>query len=493
MQIRAAATLEQRRRNAGKSALIWAPESDPQRLALESFADELLYGGQAGGGKTDLLLGCAILNHQRSIIFRREYPQAEAIMDRSEELLFDVGRWNGVQHRWRLGKRKIIRIGAMQKRTDWRKWRGQPFDFIGFDEGAEFVKEQFQSLIAWNRSVEKNQRCRVIVASNPPSSVEGDWVIDCWAPWLDEEHADYPARPGQLRYFASIDGEEVEVKSDAPISHNGEMIYPRSRTFIPASLDDNPYLRDDTQYRSGLQNLPEPLRSQLLFGDFTIGREPDDWQVIPTIWIKLAQARWRQQNKPAIPMSALGVDPARGGKDQTVIAARYGNWFDKLKKYPGTKTPDGDKVADLIMAALLGSKALINIDVIGIGASPYDTLKRNRVRVNAINFAEKSDATDRTGELAFANLRAEGYWKFRESLDPDKGDDIALPPDSELLRDLCAPRWKITARGIQIESKQDLLKRLGRSPDCGDAVVMALMTPTRSLLGIVAQGKAKGW
>jgi len=54
-----------------------------------------------------------------------------------------------------------------------------------------------------------------------------------------------------------------------------------------------------------------------------------------------------------------------------------------------------------------------------------------------------------------------------------KGEGIALPPDPELVSDLCAPRWKLTARGIQVESKDEIIKRLGRSPDCGDAVVMA--------------------
>src|SRR5205085_1292975 len=83
------------------------------------------------------------------------------------------------------------------------------------------------------------------------------------------------------------------------------------------------------------------------------------------------------------------------------------------------------------------------------------------------------DALDQAEQLGFVNQRAEWWWKLREALDPDSGQELALPPDPELKSDLCAPRWKNTARGIQVESKEDLHKRIGRSPDAGDAVVYA--------------------
>ena len=75
----------------------------------------------------------------------------------------------------------------------------------------------------------------------------------------------------------------------------------------------------------------------------------------------------------------------------------------------------------------------------------------------------------------FANKRAEAYWRFREALDPDQdgGSLVALPDDAELRADLAAPKFSITPRGILIESKDDIRKRLGRSPGKSDAVVMA--------------------
>src|SRR5262249_58022080 len=83
-----------------------------------------------------------------------------------------------------------------------------------------------------------------------------------------------PAKPGEIRWYAMVDGREVEREDGQEFIHKGETIRPKSRTFIPARLLDNPYLMA-TGYGATLQALPEPLRSQLLYGDFSIGR-PDD-------------------------------------------------------------------------------------------------------------------------------------------------------------------------------------------------------------------------
>jgi len=87
----------------------------------------------------------------------------------------------------------------------------------------------------------------------------------------------------------------------------------------------------------------------------------------------------------------------------------------------------------------------------------------------------------KTGSWHLRTSGAEAWWKFREALDPDQpdGSAIALPPDPDLRADLCATTWKLSARGILLESKDgssgfgNLRQRLGRSPGKGDAVVMA--------------------
>ena len=173
------------------------------------------------------------------------------------------------------------------------------------------------------------------------------------------------------------------------------------------------------------------------------------------------------------PLTALGVDVARGGSDQTIIVRVYGDWVDDLVKQPGAATPDGIIVADYVSAEHQGN-AIINIDSIGIGASPFDILGERGLPVFGINAASRSVVRDKSNQFGFANKRAEMWWRLREMLEPGSGRNLVLPDDRELLGDLCAPRYKQTTQGIQIESKDDIRKRLGRSTDCGDALVMAL-------------------
>jgi hypothetical protein len=228
--------------------------------------------------------------------------------------------------------------------------------------------------------------------------------------------------------------------------------------------------------------LPEPYRSQLKRGDWNIGSRDHDWQVIPTAWVEAAQARWTEK-RPDVPMSQLGIDVARGGKDSTVLVPRYAHWFAEPLKYPGTATPDGFAIVQYVatmsnqgegnVGHALPSGVPIAIDIIGVGSSPADILAANSFNVVPMNGAEGSDATDVTGKLRFANKRAEWWWKLREALDPNSSEQLALPPGGEVLADLTAPRWSMKARGIQLEDKDDIRERLGRSPDVGDTIVYA--------------------
>ena len=177
---------------------------------------------------------------------------------------------------------------------------------------------------------------------------------------------------------------------------------------------------------------------------------------------------------PMHPLRGLAVDVSRGGRDQTVLSKRYNNYFEALKKYKGSEMKTGQDVASVVIENLLEGEntARLVVDVAGIGSSPYDVLSSQGYNVDDFNGGTHSPYTDAAGNLNFANRRAEAWWKFREGLDPNSGLDIALPPDPELMADLAAPTWELTTRGIQIELKEKIIKRLGRSPDCGDAVTM---------------------
>jgi hypothetical protein len=454
---------------------LWYPLPGPQLDAYLCEADELFYGGAAGGGKTDLAIGLAVTGHKRSLILRREATQLRGIIDRSREIIGDTGRLNENSGIWRLAGGGVIELAGCKDEGDKRKFQGRPHDLIVFDEAPEFLESQAVFIAGWART-DPTQRVRILYTGNPPTSAEGRWIVQRFAPWLDEQFSD-PAKPGELRWYAMLDDKETWVGGPEPFEHGGQTIIPRSRTFIPARVTDNPYYMA-TNYVGTLQALPEPLRSQMLYGDFNAGLEDDPWQIIPTAWVKAAQGRWIADGRPVnehgdpLPLTAIGCDPARGGKDKTVIAKRYGAWFDVPLSYPGALTQDGPRVAALVINAREG-EPVINVDVIGIGSSVYDALVAQDVAVNAVNFAEASNATDKSGKFSMRNVRAAAWWGMREALDPESGQALALPPGGEVLADLTAPRWKLSTSGILVESKEDIKQRLGRSPDVGDALVLA--------------------
>jgi hypothetical protein len=218
----------------------------------------------------------------------------------------------------------------------------------------------------------------------------------------------------------------------------------------------------------------------MLNGDFNAGLEDDPFQVIPTKWVEIAMERWTKPAKLE-PMDSLGVDVARGGKDKTVLARRHGMWFDEPLDYAGKETPDGPSTAGLVVSALR-DKAPIHLDVIGVGSSPYDFLKEAGQHIIGVNVAKESTAKDLSGLLEFYNLRSELWWKMREALDPSQNTGIALPNDPRLKADLCAPKWKLQGKKIKVESREDIVSRIGRSPDFASAYVLGLMdTPKRVL------------
>lgn len=453
----------------------WEPLVGPQKEAYESLADVVYYGGAAGGGKTDLLIGLALTQHNRSIIFRREAKQLQGIYDRCAEILGTREGFNGHDGIWRLPDRQM-EFGSCKDPGSEQAYQGRPHDLKAFDEIPHFTEKQFRFLCGWKRSTKKGQRQRVVCAGNPPTDSDGEWVIRYWAPWLQENHPN-PAKSGELRWFAAVDGKDIEVDGPDPFRHGDEWIKPHSRTFIRSKVQDNPFLLE-TGYEQTLQALPEPLRSQMLRGDFNAGRDDDPWQVIPTEWVRMAQARWERRDVRGV-MDSVGVDVARGGKDFTIITSRHGNWFSEQVEMPGSTTPDGPTVAGQVLMRVRDG-APIHVDVIGVGGSVYDFLKTAGVAVIGVNGAEKSDATDISGKLSFYNKRAELHWKFREMLDPTSDMGIALPPGDALRADLCTPRWELTPRGIKVESKEDIIKRIGRSPDRGDSVVYAAITTPKN-------------
>ena len=474
------------------ATVAWRPLPGPQSLAYYSEADVIGFGGAAGGGKTDLACGKSLTQHEKIMILRREGTELTAVVDRLQELLGHRDGYNGQERIWRLPKRQI-EFGSTPNAGDEKKYQGRPHDLLVFDEAANFLEAQVRFLMGWNRSTTPGQRCQTLMTFNPPTSAEGRWIVQFFAPWIDRKFAGKRAKPGEIRHVGVVPGEngvsrdiwvdgpqpfvvvdgrpcyEFNPKDYAP----QDIVRPQTRTFIPSRISDNPFLMS-TGYLSVLQALPEPLRSQMLYGDFQAGMEDDPWQVIPTSWIEAAMARWTPRS-PKGEMLSMGVDVARGGRDSSVICTRHaGNWYDQLIKLPGKSTPDGQTLVGQVIAHRRDS-APIHLDVIGVGASPYDLLRIARQQVVGVNVAEAAHGSDRSGRLRFANLRSYLWWTLREELDPANDTGIALPPDPELLADLAAPKWSMHGMKVQVESREDIVKRIQRSPDCASALILARM------------------
>jgi hypothetical protein len=276
-----------------------------------------------------------------------------------------------------------------------------------------------------------------------------------------------------MAHLPDMDSREkiVEVPSGEPFLHeeSNEMVYPISRTFIKATRKDNPYLNEE--YERRLQNMREPMRTIIRDGDFTIGMQDDPWQFIPTNWVLEAQQRWEQTPKPDVALRAIGVDVAHGGADDTVIARLYGVWFDELLVYSGSSTPDGESVARNV-DRVWDKVAPIGVDGIGYGASAADVMIKWGMSPQVINFGMASDRLDPSARFKYFNQRAECYGALYDALNPENGQELCLPPSRQLRADLCAPRFKNVAGKIQLEPKEEIKKRLGRSPDEGDTVVL---------------------
>jgi len=215
-----------------------------------------------------------------------------------------------------------------------------------------------------------------------------------------------------------------------------------------------------------------------LFANRVLGEfhTSDEAGVIPLSWIEAAVERWKAwktSGAPLPPLTTVGVDVARYGSDQTVMAPLHGHIIDTLRytRLEGTMETAGR--AEGILRGAGGGKAIV--DVLNMGAGVVDKLRENDVPVDAFNAGEGTRRLDRSGELGFVNCRSAAWWNLREMLDPAFAPTLALPDDDLLLGDLTAPHWRVASGGrIQIETKDEIKKRIGRSTDSGDAVMQAV-------------------
>ena len=462
---------------AGVMGMRWIPNPGPQFDAYHSKADVLLYGGEPGGGKSQLILGLAFNCHRRALLMRRKYADLGRLVEDALKINGSRNGFNGAPPpKLKLSDEQILDFGAAHRVGDEQDFMGRGRDFLGIDEATHFSESQIRFLMGWNRTEVAGQRVRTVLATNPPLTAEGLWVNQMFAPWLDPTFPN-PAKPGELRWVISDEeGKDKWVNGPEAVAVGDKIVRPKSRTYIPASVKDNPFYAA-TDYERELDSLPEPYRS-ILLGGFKTTYQDQPNQLIPTQWIIEAQKRWHPKPPDNVPMCAIGVDASGGGTDPMIMAIRHDGWFAPMIEVPAKTIPmdrSGTYCGGLVVS-YRRDNALVSVDLGGgYGGSMYEHLKANQIEVYGYKGAEKSNRRSRDGKLHFTNKRTAALWGFREALDPDQpgGSPIALPGDAELMADLTAPTFEPTPNGIKAETKDDVCKRLGRSTNKGDAVIMA--------------------
>lgn len=474
----------------------WTAQLGPQTEAYFSMADEILFGGQAGGGKSDLLIGLALNEGQNAVIFRNGLKNVTDLQNRACRVIGTSDYLNKSDHiidlaAAGLGAGRTLEFGSLDKPGAEEDWQGRRRDFMGFDEAAQQNKERVMFVRGWNGSV-YGRRSRVVYATNPPLSAVGNWLVIWFAPWLDEM---FPtkAKPVELRWFINNkDGDPIWVDGPGTYAReDGEMSEAKSRTFIPSALKDNKYLRD-TDYIKSIDALPEPMRSAMKSGNFMAAREDGAYQVIPALWVQAAQRRHELAPRKYRDMIALGVDIAQGGPDKTTLAPLLTeNYFAEPTIVPGVNTKDGTAVAGLIVTHQKNG-APIGIDMTGgWGGGTKTKLEDSGVAVIPVVFSEKTGAADPDSKIFYANIRAEIHWEMRRALDPNSGEDIMLPPGQKILAEATAAHWKLKGGMILIQEKAEIRALLGSSPDIWDAICIAWYIRKHGIKHLKEKGSRK--
>ena len=221
----------------------------------------------------------------------------------------------------------------------------------------------------------------------------------------------------------------------------------------------------------------ELYRPNDLFRIKVLGQYPSESsdQLIPIAWIEAAFAR-HEKIESFDDDFVIGVDIAGMGRDETVFTYKHGN---AIKKVDSFSRQDHMETAGRIKN-IIKDGGTANIDTIGEGSGLYSRLIEMGVS-NAVSakFSYKAEddngnkLNDFSGELTFANMRAYCFWAIRDALNPQNGINLAIPFDEMLSQELTETKFKYRSDGsIIVEPKEDIKKRLKRSPDRADSLAL---------------------
>ena len=232
---------------------------------------EALYGGAAGGGKSDALVIEALrqvhIPHYKALILRKTYPQLSELIDKSTHYYpqaYPGARYNASAHTWTFPSGAKVIFGSMQYTRDRTRYQGQAYDFIAFDELTHFTFDEYSYLFSRNRPNGPGTRVCIRSTANPGGVGHG---------WVKER-------------FVSAAPPLTTIWDDITWTDPGgqDHVSRQSRIFVPASVYDNQaLLRNDPDYIRRLAAMPEAERNALLYGDWNTftGQVFTEWRNDP--------------------------------------------------------------------------------------------------------------------------------------------------------------------------------------------------------------------
>lgn len=283
----------------------WVPQpKQATATRLAGQVDDLLYGGAAGGGKTEWLIEylirqCEAFPGIRVIAFRRIYPSLNrTIIPRAKVKLHGRARWNSQEHTFTFPNGSIFEVGSLQYKDDVLAYQGVEYGVVAFEEITEFQQEQVEFLIGRLRSTIPGVRPHLIATTNPGGPGH-KWVKRWWVKPAsgDVEPGEAPPRPFEVWRPAA--------SPDVP--------KPRTRAYVPATLEDNPALLEaDPDYVHRLNaNSKRALREALRRGDW----DAID-QIEGALWdaVDLDRGRIRPEKLRLVGTArrVIAVDPSDG-------------------------------------------------------------------------------------------------------------------------------------------------------------------------------------
>ncbi len=231
--------------------VIFKPNDGPQRDFLAASEREVFYGGARGGGKSYAMLVDPLRychrQHHRALLLRRTMPELRDLINHSQRLYsraFPGAKWREQEKEWRFPSGSKIEFGYAENMTDVLRYQGQSYTWIGIDELPQYPTPDIYNFLRSSlRSVDPELPVFMRATGNP-GNVGSQWVREMFV---------NPSEPNKA-FFVSID------------TPNG--VRKITRRFIPAKLQDNPYLMQTDDYYIMLASLPEIQRKQFLDGDW---------------------------------------------------------------------------------------------------------------------------------------------------------------------------------------------------------------------------------